>query len=179
MAKENNILGVDQFGFGTPGDGVMGTIDDFYNDVEVGSVNIEGSSPNDTTIPTEEDDAYITISDTANPSIVTARLYGVTPEQMVNLAGGSVNAEAGGPNEGMWEAPTSQPNIYKSFEMLGKAINGKQGVLRFPYAKIIARLQGTATKNGLPAVEVTITANTPESSGGVKGHPVIYGTKAV
>lgn len=179
MAKTNNILGVDKFALGEPGDGVMGTVLTEYTDVEVGTVSIEGSQANETTIATEKDDAYLTVSDTSTPSSLTARLYGVTPEQLVELAGGKVNAEVGGPDEGKWEAPASSPNIYLSLLVEGKEIGGEKSVLKFPYGKVVARLQGTITKNGLPAVDLTITANTPESAAGVKGSPLIYGTEAV
>jgi hypothetical protein len=177
MSKKNNILGVAYFGLGTPGDGVMGATLTQFKDVEVGSITIEGSQANDTTIPTESDDAYISISDTATPATITARLYGVTPTDMVMLAGGSV-AGAGDPDEGKWLAPGSIPNIYLSLKMEGQAIDGEKGVLKMPYAKVTARIQGTITKNGLPAVDLTITANTPESAAGVKGAPLIYGTEA-
>jgi hypothetical protein len=176
MSKKNNILGVAYFGLGTPGDGVMGATLTQFKDVEVGSITIEGSQANDTTIPTEADDAYISISDTATPATITARLYGVTPTEMVMLAGGSVGDT--GEDTGKWLAPGSIPNIYLSLKMEGQAIDGEKGVLKMPYAKVTARLQGTITKNGLPAVDVTITANTPESAAGVKGSPLIYGTEA-
>ena len=53
--------------------------------------------------------------------------------------------------------------------MKGKAINGKRGVLQMPYAKVNARTNGTITKNGLPAVEVTFTANLPVADDGTEG----------
>lgn len=179
MAKKNNFLGVSYFGLGTPGDGVMGATLTEFADIEVGSITLEGSTGNDTTIPTEADDAYITISDTATPTTLTARLYGVTPTQLVMLIGGQVNAEVGGDDEGKWEAPSSLPNIYLSALLEGKVIDGEKSVFKMPYAKVTARLQGNITKNGLPAVDVTLTANTPESAVGVKGAPYILGTEAV
>lgn len=179
MAKSSNILGVGYLGLGTPGDGVMGTALTEYKDIEVSSVNIEGSQANETTIPTEADDAYITLTDAPTPTTVTFRLYGVTPAQRVELMGGAVNAEVGGADEGKWEAPGTIPNIYLSLKLEGKPINGEKAVLKIPYGKVSARDQGTITKNGLPAVEVTVTANTPESSAGVKGAPYILGTEAV
>lgn len=179
MAKKQNILGVAYFGLGTPGDGVMGATLTEFQDIEVNSVNIEGSQANETTIPTEADDAYITLSDTPSPTTVTVRLYGVTPTQRVMLMGGTVNAEVGGEDEGKWEAPGTVPNIYLSMKLEGKEIDGEKAVLKIPYGKVSARDQGNITKNGLPAVEVTITANTPETSGGVKGAPYIIGTETV
>ncbi len=281
MAKTNNILGVDKLLLGAPGDGVMGTTLTEFQDIEVNSLNVEGSTGNETTIPTEADDAYITLSDTASPTTVSVRLYGVAPDQMVMLAGGSVggaalaspvnaaftagtgtlaaatyyyrvsaiNAEGetlasaetslalasvGGVNvnwgsvagatgykvygrsigaeefiasvgnvttflddgsitpsgalptvnstgqdEGSWLAPGTIPNIYLSAKILGKPIDNVAGSLKIPYGKVTARLQGNITKNGLPAVDVSITANTPETSGGVKGSPFIIGAEAV
>ncbi|MBD0822641.1 hypothetical protein [Aestuariibaculum marinum] len=172
MANTNNILGVSSFELGAPGDGVMGVSLTNYPDVEVGSVNIEGSQANEQTIPTENSDAYITINGEATPSSVTARLYGVTPTQMVELAGGEVNG-----TDGLWEAPKTIPNIYLSFRMKGQPINGKVGVLEMAYAKVTARLQGTVTKNGLPAVDVTLTANTPVSAAQVEGPPLRFGVE--
>lgn len=172
MANQNNILGVASFELGAPGDGIMGASLTNFTDVEVGSVNIEGSQANEQTIPTETSDAYITINGEATPSSVTARLYGVTPTQMVMLAGGSVNG-----SDGLWEAPSTIPNIYLSFRMKGQPVNGKVGVLEMAYAKVTARVQGTVTKNGLPAVDLTITANTPVSAAEVEGPPMRYGVE--
>lgn len=172
MGKQNNFLGVVSFALGKAGDGVMGTSLTNFTDVEVGSINIEGSQVNETTIPTEANDSYLTVNGDTTPATVKARLYGVTPERLVMLAGGEVDS-----GTGFWSAPKSPPNIYLSFEMKGKPIDGKSGVLQMPYAKVAARLQGTITKNGLPAVDVVLTANTPISSTGAEGSPFIYGIK--
>ena len=174
MSKENNFLGVETFKLGTPGDGIMGTSLTNYPDVEVGSVNVEGAQQNEETISTETNDSYLTVNGESTPASVTARLFGVTPAQLVVLAGGEVDA-----NSGLWNAPKSSPNLYLSFEMKGKAVNGKKGVLLMPYAKVNARVQGTITKNGLPAVDVTLTANTPVSSSNVEGSPYSYGVESV
>ncbi|MDB0600330.1 hypothetical protein PL373_04065 [Tenacibaculum maritimum] len=174
MSKENNFLGVETFKLGTPGDGVMGTSLTNYPDVEVGSVNIEGAQQNEETISTENNDSYLTVNGDSTPASVTARLFGVTPAQLVVLAGGEVDGTSG-----LWNAPKSSPNLYLSFEMKGKAVNGKKGVLLMPYAKVNARVQGTITKNGLPAVDVTLTANTPVSSSQVEGSPYSYGVESV
>ena len=172
MSAENNFLGVSEFGLGAVGDGIMGAVLTNFPDVEVGSVNIEGSQANEQTIPTEGSDSYITVNGEPSPNTVSARLFGVTPTQMVLLAGGAVNG-----TDGLWEAPKTKPNIYLSFRMKGKANGGKVGVLEMAYAKVDARLQGTVTKNGLPAVDVTITANTPVSAAQVEGPPLRYGVE--
>lgn len=172
MSAPNNFLGVSYFGLGAPGDGIMGDTLTNFEDVEVGSVNIEGSQANAQTIPTENSDSYISVNGEPTPNTVTARLFGVTPAQMVLLMGGAVNG-----TDGLWEAPASKPNIYLSFQMKGKDNGGKVGVLEMAYAKIDARLQGTVTKNGLPAVDVTITANTPVSALAVAGPPMRYGVE--
>lgn len=174
MAQEKNIFGVAQFELGAPGDGIMGASLTNFPDVEVGSVNIEGSQANESTIPTESNDSYITLNDTATPATVTARLYGVTPTQMVMLAGGAVNG-----TDGLWEAPGTVPNIYLSFRLTAQPLNGEYGVIEMAYAKVTARLQGTITKNGLPAVDLLITANTPIAADTTEGPPVRFGTIAV
>lgn len=162
MAAVNNILGIETFSLGAPGDGVMGGTLVNFPDVEVGSVNLEGSQANTETISTEGADAYITLNNDASPTVVTARLYGVTPAQMVLLAGGSVDGD-------FWLAPEAVADIFLSLEIKGKPNGGKQAVIQVPYAKITARDQGTITKNGLPAVDLTITANTPVAADGTRG----------
>ena len=178
MPKQNNILGVESIGIGDPGDGVMGTTLTEYTEIEVGSTGLEGSSPNETTIATEAVDSYLTVEDTAAPTTLTFRLFGLTPEEMVKIMGGSVGAAAT-PNEGKWLAPNSSPSIYKSVQLNAKTIDGKRGVFQVPFGKVSARYQGTITKNGLPAVAVTITANTPVSGTGVKGAPYMVGWETV
>ena len=179
MAKENNILGVEKLLLGAPGDGVMGASLTEFNDIEVGSITFEGSQANETTIPTEANDAYITVDDTADPTTLTVRLFGVTPEQRVMLMGGRVGVLEDGEDEGNYLAPSAKTNIYLSAKLEAKEVNGKKGIIKIPYGKIAAREQGTITKNGLPAVDVTITANTPESSGGVEGSPYVVGFEDV
>lgn len=172
MAKRNNILGIAKFQLGQPGDGVMGTELTDFPEIEVNSVNLDGGTVTQTNIPTENEDVYISVNDAAAPSTVVARLYGVTAEQLVMLAGGEVGTD------GLWEKPAQTPDIYLSMNIEGKEIDGEKTVVRFPYAKVQARPQGTITKNALPAIEVTLTANVPVSSAGVKGSPVHYGTLA-
>lgn len=174
MAQEKNIFGVAKIELGAPGDGIMGASLTEFPDVEVGSVNIEGSQANQTTIPTETNDSYITLNDAASAATATVRLYGVTPTQMVLLAGGAVSGV-----DGLWEAPGSIPDIYLSFRLTGKPLNGEYGVIEMAYAKVVARLQGTITKNGLPAVDLLITANTPIAADTTEGPPVRFGTIAV
>lgn len=172
MSANNNFLGVSYFGLGAPGDGIMGTTLTEFTDIEVGSVNIEGSQPNEQTISTESDDNYLTVNNNTTPTTVRVRLFGITAAQMVVLAGGEATGD-------VWSAPQSAPNIYLSMRMRGKEVNGKRGILEIPYGKIVARPQGTITKNGLPATDVTITANTPVSAAGDKGAPYSIGTEDV
>lgn len=179
MAKENNILGVTGIFIGDPGDGVMGTDLIEFNDIEVGSTGLEGSQANEETISTEGNDAYLTVDNDATPTTLTFRAYGVTPEQRVELMGGRVGTSADGEDEGNYLAPSSIVPIYKSVKLVGKEINGKRGVFKIPYGKVTARESGTITKNGLPAVEIAVTANTPETSAGVKGAPYILGWETV
>lgn len=177
--KTNNILGLSSIALGTPGDGVMGAALTEFTDVEVGSVVIEGANSNETTIATEAEDSYLTVDDTADPTSLTFRLFGVTPEQRVMLMGGKVGIAEDGEDEGNYMAPASKPSIYLSLKAVGKAINGKKGVIKIPYGKVNAREQGTITKNGLPAVDVTVTANTPVSAAGDQGSPYILGFEDV
>lgn len=179
MAKSNNILGLQAVYIGDPGDGVMGTTLTEYNDVEVGSVTIEGANANEENIPTEANDTYLTVDGTVDPTSITLRLFGVTAEQRVELMGGKVGTVDDGEDEGNYMAPAAKPSLYKSFKAVGKTIDGKRGVFKIPYGKINAREQGTITKNGLPAVDVTITANTPESQAGEEGSPYIIGWEDV
>lgn len=105
MAKTDNILGVAYLGLGAPGDGVMGATLTEFTDIEVNSVTIEGSTGNDTNIPTEADDAYITLTDSPSPTTIKVRAYGITPAQRVLIMGGEINTETGGDDEGKWMAP--------------------------------------------------------------------------
>lgn len=178
MPKQNNILGVESIGIGDPGDGVMGATLTEYTEIEVGSTGLEGSQANETTIAHENSDSYLTVDDTASPATLRFRLFGVDAATRVELMGGSIGATAT-PEEGNWLAPKTKPSIYKSVQLNGKTIDGKRAVVKVPYGKISARDQGTITKNGLPAVEVTVTANLPVSSTGVEGNPLIVGWETV
>lgn len=171
MAREHNFLGISYLGLGAPGDGIMGATLAEFKDFEVGSASIEGSTPNETIIPTEGNDTYLAVNDTATAHIFKIRLYGVTPVEKVLLSGGAVVGD-------FWEAPVKIPNIYRSLRIKGEDIDGKRAVIEVPYGKISAREQGTITKNGLPAYDITVTAVTPVSQAGVKGPPIRIGTEA-
>ncbi|WP_417885509.1 hypothetical protein [Zunongwangia sp.] len=179
MAKFNNVLGVKKVYFGPAGDGVMGTELTEFTDIELGSLTIEGANATEENIGTEDNDNYLTVDGTVDPTTVTVRFYGLTPEQRVELMGGKVGTVDDGEDEGNYMAPAAKPSIYGSFKFESKEINGKRAVFKMPYAKANTRDQGTATKNGLPAVEVVFTANTPESVAGDKGHPYILGFEDV
>ena len=164
MAKTDNILGIAYLGMGAPGDGIMGATLTEFNAVEVGSATLDGASATQNNLPTEQDDAYLSLNDSVTPTSLTFRLYGVTPDQAELIAGGTATATG-------WQAPRTVPNIYLSVQLKGQPIQGKVAVLNFPYAKVSARQQGTITKNALPAWEVTVTANTPISAAEVEGAP--------
>ena len=172
MSKQNNFLGVEEFKLGTPGDGVMGASLTNFPDVEVGSVNLEGSTPNEETIATEGNDTYLTVNGDATPAQVTARLLGVDPADYPLLMGGTTTS-------GIWNAPKTPPNIYLSLQIKGKANGGKQGLLQMAYAKVSAKVQGTITKNGLPAIDITLMANTPVAADGTEGSPYSLGYEDV
>ncbi len=172
MSKSNNFYGITEFKLGAPGDGVMGASLKNFPDIENNSVNIEGATPSETTIATEEDDMYMTINSSSTPHKITARLFGVDRDDYPLLMGGTTTS-------GIWSAPISPPNIYLSFEMKGKEVEGKRGVYRIPYGKIIAKENGSITKGGLPAIDITITANTPVSDAGVSGAPFESGIEDV
>ena len=178
MSKQNNILGVESIEIGDPGDGVMGTTLTPFTEIEVGSTGLEGSTASETTLSTENSDSYITLDGDTTPTTLSFRLYGLTAEERVMLMGGEVGADAT-PDAGNWLAPNTKPTIFQSVKLNGKTIDGKRGVIKVPFGKISARDQGTITKNGLPAVAVTVTVNTPQSAAGVKGAPYVIGWETV
>lgn len=168
MAKAKNLLGISYFGLGPVGDGVMGTAITEFKDIEDGSLSVQGSTSSEETISTESDFAYLTVNGKSEPHKITIRLYGISTDEMVMLMGGVSNG-------GEWEAPIKTPNIYLSMLIVGTEIDGVTRNLKIPYGKISASYNGNITKAGLPATEVTITANTPVSAAGVEGAPFIIG----
>lgn len=164
MAQEDNYFGIESLEFGTPGDGIMGAVLTAYSDIEVGSVSIEGESSTENTIPTEANDAYVTLNADVTPMSFTARLYGVSVDDYPLFMGGATATSK-------WSAPKVKPNIYLSVRLTTQALSGFKRVVEIPYGKVNARIQGTITKDGLPAIDIVVTANTPISSGQVEGAP--------
>lgn len=164
MAKENNLLGVVSVEFGVPGDGIMGAVLTAFTAVEVGSTTMSGAEANQETIDTEQEDGYLTLTASATPTTLTVRLFEVFGADAVLLMGGTFAADK-------YEAPITIPETFLSFRLTTKDINGKTVQLDFPYAKVVARHEGTITKNNLLALEVVVTANTPVESGGTKNAP--------
>lgn len=172
MGKEQNILGISKFEMGVPGDGIMGASLTEFTHVEVNSMVFDGPQANTETIPSEQDDSYITLNSDATPAKLVVRLYGVDKADFPLLMGGTYTS-----GTKTWDAPKVVPDIWLSVRLTGKEINGVKQVLEIPYGKIIAREQGNITKNGLPAIDVEITANTPVTALGVEGAP--YSRKEV
>ncbi len=174
MAKKNNVLGIQKISIGAPGDGVMGaSLTDFLA-VELNSGAFSGAQANEETIPTEQEDAYLTLDAAANPTTFTFRLFDVTGADAVLLMGGSYDA----PSD-TWSAPISIPTKYLSVRLTSKVIEDTYYEIDMPYCKVSARHEGTITKSGLLAVEVTCTINTPVTSGDVQNPPYTMAGKTV
>lgn len=169
MAKSDNQLGIEQIEIGNPGDGVMGSSLTSFTAVELNSTNMSGAEANEETIPTETEDSYLTISNAANPSTLQFRLYEVWGDAAVLLMGGTytVGTET-------YDAPESIPDKYLSLRITTRPIDGFKYQIEMPYARISARHEGNITRNGLLAVDVTATANTPVSAAQVKGAPYSF-----
>lgn len=164
MASDKNILGIEKFELGAPGDGIMGASLSEFTDIEVNSIVIEGEQANEETIPTEANDSYITLNADVTPAKLTIRLYGVALSDYPLLMGGTFSVDK-------WDAPKVKPNIFLSCRLTSSPIGSNKRTIEMAYAKINARLQGNITKNGLPAIDIEITANTPISAAQVEGAP--------
>lgn len=164
MASNQNILGVETFKLGAPGDGIMGVSLTEFPDIEVNSIVIDGEQANEETIPTEANDSYITLNADVTPMKLTIRLYGVDLADYPLLMGGTFTTDH-------WDSPKVKPNIFLSCELVSTLIGPDQRMIEIPYGKVNARVQGNITKNGLPAVDIEITANTPVSASQVEGPP--------
>ena len=166
MAKSDNILGVTQIELGAPGDGIMGAALTAFTAVELNSVSFSGATAADETIPTEQEDAYLTIGTSAEPTTMVFRLFEVFEADAVLLLGGTYDVPTT-----EYRAPETVADTYLSLRLTTKAVSGFYMEVEFPYAKISARHEGNITKSGLLALEVTATANTPVSAAQVKGPP--------
>ncbi|SFS30796.1 hypothetical protein [Lutibacter maritimus] len=166
MGKTQNLLGVGKFEMGVPGDGIMGAALTEFSEVEVNSMVFDGPQANTETIPTEQEDSYITLNSNATPAKLVVRLYGVDKADFPMLMGGTYTA-----GTKTWDAPEVVPDIWLSVRLTGKEISGVKQVLEIPYGKINAREQGNITKNGLPAIDVEIIANTPVAANGTRYAP--------
>jgi len=172
MAKNDNILGVAKVEIGAPGDGVMGTSLTTFTAVELNSLSFSGAEANEETIPTEQEDAYLTLASAATPTTASFRLYEVFGDDAVLLLGGSYAAN-------VYDAPETVPDKYLSIRITSKEIDGFYFTIEMPYARVSARHEGSITKNALMAVQVNATANTPVSALDVKGPPYSIAKVAV
>ena len=99
---------------------------------------------------------------------MTFRLYGVAGADAVLLLGGTYDVPTS-----EYRAPEAVADTYLSLRLTSKTVSGAYMEIEFPYAKISARHDGTITKSGLLAIDVTATANTPISAAQVKGPPYV------
>lgn len=166
MPAKNNLFGIETFELGPTGDGVMGSSLTEFGDVEVNSIVLEGEQATENTIPTEANDSYITLNSDVQPMTLTIRLFGVLLSQYPMLMGGTYDA----PTD-KWSAPKQKPNIFLSSRLTATPLDDNQRILEMAYAKVNARVQGNVTKDGIPAIAITLTANTPISAAQVEGAP--------
>lgn len=166
MAKKDNIRGVEKIEFGPCGNGVVGTSLTSFTAVVVNSLTLTGSEASEETIPTEQDDSYLTLNSGSTPAKGSVKLYEVTGDAAVMLLGGSYDA-----TKKEWSAPKTAPNTFLSVVITTEEVNGQKAKITFPYAKIKAKHSGNVTKKELLSVEVEFTANTPVTSTGVEGAP--------
>lgn len=166
MAKNDNIKGVASIKIGPPGDGVVGTSLTTFDKVVLSSLSLSGAEANETTIATEQTDSYLTLSEGSTPATATFRLYEIHGADAVMLMGGSYDSATK-----TWKAPVSVPDKYLSVVVTSESIDGQHAEITFPYAKVVARHEGSITKNDLLSVEVTLTANTPVTAAGVENAP--------
>jgi hypothetical protein len=169
MAKNDNVLGIESIEIGAPGDGVMGTSLTTFGAVELNSLTFSGAEANEETIASEQEDGYLTIANAANPTTVQFRLYEVFGDAAVLLMGGTYTG-----GSSLYDAPQSVPDTYLSVRITSRPIDGFKFQIDIPYARISARHDGNITRNGLLAVQVNATANTPVSAADVSGPPYSF-----
>ncbi len=164
MAKETNIRGVAKIEIGLPGDGVVGTtLTEFDGStVVLNSLSLDGGDTDETTIATEGNDSYLTVSTGSSPATATFRLLEVVGDSAVMILGGAYDSVSK-----TWSAPKARPDKYLS--VIITDVEGNKVV--FPYAKINGKYSGSITKSELLSLEVSLTANTPVSAAGVEGAP--------
>jgi len=166
MAKKDNIKGVEVISIGLPGDGVVGTAFSFFRAVVLNSLSLTGSEATEETIGTEQDDSYLTVNTGSNPATATFKLYEVTGEDAVMLMGGEWDADTK-----TWKAPKTPPDKHLSVVIATDPLKGQKAKITFPYAKVVARYDGSITKSELLSIDVSITANTPVANDGTEGAP--------
>ncbi|MEI6865566.1 hypothetical protein [Flavicella sp.] len=157
-------MGVGKVEIGVPGNGVVSAALVEFTDVEVGSVNFEGESTATETIATEADDNYLIVDGTVTPAIVKIRLLGVALSDYPMLMGGLFALDK-------YSAPIKKKSQFLSLVITTLENNGKKKVITIPYAHTVAKIQGNITKNALPAVDLTFTANTPVTEEGIQAAP--------
>lgn len=174
MAKQDNIRGVEKIEIGTPGDGVVGTsLKTFLGStVVLNSINFTGAQANEESISTEGSDTYMTLNTGSTPASLNFKLLGVEATNLVMLMGGTYDATTK-----EWKAPKKVPDIHLSVVLTSEAIEKKKKVISLPYAKVVARYDGTITKSALLDLDIIATANVPVTASGVEGNP--YSIKTI
>ncbi len=174
MAKQDNIRGVEKIEIGAAGDGVVGTsLTTFKGDLVVlNSITFTGTQANEETIATEGSDNYLTLNTGSTPASLNFKLLGVEATNLVMLMGGAYDAATK-----EWKAPKTAPDIYLSVVLTSEAIDSKKKVISLPYAKIVARYDGSITKSSLLDLDIVATANMPVAADGTEGNP--YSIKTI
>lgn len=167
MGKSSDVFGISKLEIGAPGDGIMGATLVEFNDIKEGTAKLTLPKQDTSKIfsETRRNVPYrvITAGASEGPKI-SLEMLGIDLDAWVDFLGGTYAT-------GKWTFPPASPELYKSVRLTTNPTDesGTVLVIEMPYALLTAGIDGPITFNDITAIQMTIEAMMPVSSGGVEG----------
>ncbi len=158
--KKFDLFKCEKILIGNPSDNLdESKMDEFRKEFIVEkSVKVIKPKPSTTSISTEGDDNYRSLTAKTDPSSIEFGLYGVPLDYAPNFFGGSYDSD-----KKEFHMPDTTPDIYRSIILYtGETLtDGTRMKIVFPYAQMSAGFTGELTKDNIMSITVVAEANKP------------------
>jgi len=159
-------IGIEKIEYGTVGDGVPAvSFTELAESIVEGSLGFNNSEPSDENMMTETSDTpYHTITTKDDPDYVEFSLYAPSAANLLVLMGGAVSS-------GEWSAPTTIPEINKTWKFTTSTINGEYVEHLIVNGKTVARFGNAPGKKSSETVIVRVYVQEARTAAGVVNTP--------
>jgi len=162
----SKAIGLNKIEYGTVGDGVpASSFTELAESIVEGSFQFGNSEPSDQNLMTETSDTpYHTVTSKDTPDYVEFALYAPSAANLMVLMGGAVSS-------GEWSAPTTIPEINKTWKFTTSTVDGDYVEHLIVNGKTLARFGQAPGKKQSETVIVRVYVQAAITDAGVTNTP--------